>query len=40
MNKNNIILVGFMGTGKTVVGEAVASAIGFRYIDTDAMIEA
>jgi shikimate kinase len=36
---NNIILVGFMGTGKTVVGKALAEALGFAYADTDAMIE-
>jgi len=40
MAGNNIILVGFMGTGKTVVGKALAEVLNFRYIDTDAMIEA
>lgn len=29
-----------MGTGKTVVGKAVAAALGMRYIDTDLMVEA
>lgn len=38
--KNNIILVGFMGTGKTVVGKALAEVLQFKYIDTDLMIEA
>ena len=37
---NNIVLVGFMGTGKTAVGKTLASALGFKYIDTDLMIEA
>lgn len=36
---NNLILVGFMGTGKTVVGKAVARALGFAYVDTDDLIE-
>ena len=40
MTRQNIILVGFMGTGKTVVGQALASALGFKYIDTDLMVEA
>lgn len=35
---NNIILVGFMGTGKTVVGKALAEALGFQYLDTDDLI--
>ena len=37
--KRNIVLVGFMGTGKTVVGKALASALGFKYVDTDLLIE-
>jgi len=40
MKKPNIILTGFMGTGKTVVGKAVASALGMKYVDTDLMVEA
>ena len=39
MGRNNIVLVGFMGTGKTVVGEKLASELGFKYIDTDTLIE-
>src|SRR5688572_603281 len=35
----NIALVGFMGTGKSTVGQLVASMLHFRFIDTDAMIE-
>ncbi|MCX7765735.1 MAG: shikimate kinase [Candidatus Sumerlaeia bacterium] len=37
--KNNIILVGFMGTGKTEVGKALAEQLSFTYIDTDEIIE-
>jgi shikimate kinase len=33
--KRNIILVGFMGTGKTVVGEALARRLGWRFVDMD-----
>ncbi len=36
---HNIILVGFMGTGKTVVGHALARNLKYSYIDTDDMIE-
>jgi shikimate kinase len=38
MNKN-VILTGFMGTGKTVVGRLLATALGYQFVDTDAMIE-
>ncbi len=36
---NNIILCGFMGAGKTVVGKELAKIMGCRFIDTDEMIE-
>ena len=35
----NIILVGYMGTGKTAVGEALAERLDWDYIDTDDLIE-
>ena len=37
--KPNIVLVGFMGTGKTSVGRRLASQLRMRYIDTDDIIE-
>ena len=37
---NNIVLTGFMGTGKTVIERRLASSLGYDYIDTDDMIEA
>jgi len=37
--KKNIILVGFMGTGKTVVGKIVAEKLKMQFIDTDKIIE-
>ena len=36
---DNIILVGFMGTGKTLVGKEVARLLGWDFVDTDAEIE-
>ena len=35
----NIVLVGFMGTGKSTVGRVVAQKLGFHFIDTDDVIE-
>jgi shikimate kinase len=37
--KPNIVLVGFMGTGKTTVGRALASKLGRSFIETDALVE-
>ncbi len=36
---DNIILCGFMGTGKTTVGQILASRLGWQFADTDQMIE-
>jgi shikimate kinase len=36
----NIILTGFMGTGKTAVGRALAKRLEREFVDTDVMIEA
>lgn len=35
----NLALVGFMGTGKTTVGHALAAQLGFAFVDTDHLIE-
>ncbi len=35
----NIILVGFMGSGKTVVGKALAEDLDLDYVDSDDVIE-
>lgn len=35
----NIILVGFMGAGKTTVGKALAKNLGWRFFDSDIEIE-
>lgn len=39
MEKTNIVLVGFMGTGKTTVGLALADRLGWQFINTDDEIE-
>jgi shikimate kinase len=36
----NIALIGFMGTGKSSVGQLVAAQLHFAYLDTDHVIEA
>ena len=38
-NNYNIILTGFMGTGKTTVGRLLAEKLNFEFVDTDVMIE-
>jgi len=35
----NIVLTGFMGTGKTVVGRRLARRLGWRFVDVDRLIE-
>lgn len=36
--KNNYILIGYMGAGKTTVGKALAKSAGMKFLDTDDMI--
>ncbi len=36
---NNLILCGFMGSGKTAVGKELAAHFGMELIDTDCLIE-
>jgi shikimate kinase len=35
----NVILIGFMGSGKTTIGNALAARKGLKFIDTDRIIE-
>jgi len=37
--KTSIALIGFMGTGKTVVGKSLAERLGKEFIELDALIE-
>jgi shikimate kinase / 3-dehydroquinate synthase len=37
--RSNVVLIGFMGTGKTAVGREVARQLGWPFIDTDVLIE-
>jgi len=37
--KHNIILIGFMGSGKTSVGERLAERLSYSFRDTDRMLE-
>jgi shikimate kinase len=34
----NLILIGFMGTGKSTLGKLLQSRLGYRLVDTDALI--
>jgi shikimate kinase len=40
MNKDSIVLIGFMGSGKTTVGKWIAENQGYIFVDTDELIEA
>lgn len=35
----NVVIIGFMGTGKTAVGKRLARLLGWKFVDTDAEIE-
>jgi shikimate kinase len=39
MQRNNIVLVGFMGTGKSTVGRFLAEKLSWELVDTDHYIE-
>jgi shikimate kinase len=36
--RENLVLIGFMGSGKSAVGRVVARRLRFRFVDTDALI--
>jgi shikimate kinase len=38
--RGNVVLTGFMGTGKSSVGRLVAIELGYEWVDTDSVVEA
>ena len=39
MKKNNIILIGMPGAGKSTLGVLLARAMNYRFLDTDLLIQ-
>jgi shikimate kinase len=37
-HRENLVLIGFMGSGKSSVGRLAARALGFQFVDTDQLI--
>jgi len=37
--RENIVLVGFMGSGKSSIGRSIAKKLGFQFVDTDYIIQ-
>jgi shikimate kinase len=40
VSPGRVVLIGFMGSGKTTVGRILAERLGWDFIDTDALVEA
>lgn len=39
LNNASVFLVGMMGAGKSATGQSLARRLGYRFLDTDALIE-
>ena len=39
MKKNNVVLIGMPGCGKSTVGVVLAKLLGFRFLDSDLLIQ-
>ncbi len=39
LKKTNLYLIGMMGAGKTTIGRKLANRLGYRFVDTDTLIE-
>lgn len=39
LKKTNLYIVGMMGAGKTTIGKKLANRLGYKFLDTDALIE-
>ncbi|MCL1975225.1 MAG: AAA family ATPase [Firmicutes bacterium] len=39
MTKENVVLIGFMGSGKTVIGRQTARLLGYEFVDADEEIQ-
>ena len=37
-SRENIVLVGFMGSGKSSIGRSISKKLGFQFVDTDQIV--